>query len=310
MRNGRALAFALSCVLAGPAGLPAQGVPSLALGILQDVDSVPFVVADLQGFFREAGVEVRLERFPSAVNRDAALQAGAVDAAVSDLLAATFALEGGFPVAAVQATQGVYRLMGAPGSPARSVRDLRGKRIGISKNTIIEYALDRMLEEAGMREDDVVKEAIPQMPVRLEMLRAGRLDAAVLPEPLATSAALDGAAAIDGTDRMGINPGILLASRAALERKPEAFRALRAAYDRAAAWLSAAPRKDWEAAVVEKAGFPPAVRSAMVLPAYTPAAAAAESETRAVSSWLLRRGLTKREHAYGEYLPREKGERP
>lgn len=294
----------LGCALAAsPPSFSEDRPQALRIGILQDVDSIPLVIAEMRGYFRDAGVEAELLRFTSAVNRDAALQAGAVDVAVSDLLAATFALEGGFPAAVIQSTQGVYRLMGAPGSAARSVRDLKGKRIGISKNTIIEYALDRMLAAAGMKEGDVAKEVIPQMPVRLELLRAGRLDAAVLPEPLASSAALDGAVAIDGTDRMGINPGVLVASRAALAGKAAAFASLRAAYDRAASYLASAPREEYIAALVEKAGFPPAVRSSLVLPSYPPAAAVPEAEVLAVASWLAERGLASRRHSYAEYLP-------
>jgi len=185
---------------------------SLAVGILSDLDSVPIVIADMRGFFKDAGIEVRLERFSSAMNRDAALHSGALDLAVSDLLAASFALDSGLGVRVTQATQGAYRLMSAPGSRSKTISELKGKRIGISKNTIIEYALDRMLAAAGMRSGDIVKEVIPQMPLRLEALRAGKIDAAVLPEPLASAAALDGSLAIDSSERLGINPGVIIAS--------------------------------------------------------------------------------------------------
>jgi NitT/TauT family transport system substrate-binding protein len=243
MRNTKRILAALAACFFLGAGSYAQGGPagSLAVGVLSDLDSVPIVIADMRGFFKDAGLEVRLERFPSAMNRDAALHSGALDLAVSDLLAASFALDSGLGVRVVQATQGAYRLMSAPGSRIKTISELKGKRIGISKNTIIEYALDRMLAAAGMQSGDIVKEVIPQMPLRLEALRAGKIDAAVLPEPLASAAALDGSTLIDSSERLEINPGVIIASPAAALNKAAALAAFRAAYDKAVEYLASAP---------------------------------------------------------------------
>ena len=64
---------------------------ALSIGLMPDTDSVPFIVAREKGFFAEEGVEVTLQPFKSAMDRDAALQSGQLDGAVSDLLAAAFA---------------------------------------------------------------------------------------------------------------------------------------------------------------------------------------------------------------------------
>jgi NitT/TauT family transport system substrate-binding protein len=284
------------------AALTAQGAQSLRLGILPDLDSVPLVIASMRGFYAAEGLEAAIERFPSAQNRDAALQAGKIDLAVSDLLAACFLAEGGFGSKAIMATQGAYRLVAAPGSPATSLSALRGRTVAISKNTIIEYCLERMLASADMRTEEVKAVYIPQMPLRLEMLRAGKVDAAVLPEPLASTAILDGSRAVDSSERLGVNPGVIIASASALAAKAPAIAAFARAYDRAAAYLSSAPRSDYIDALMKEAGFPEAIRDSLVLPAYHPAAGPSVKEAEAVAAWLLARGLVKRRYAPEELI--------
>jgi NitT/TauT family transport system substrate-binding protein len=287
------IALCVSLLAAAQAG---KETP-LSVGILSDLDSVPIVTASLRGFFASEGANVRIERFTSAMNRDAALQAGAIDMAVSDLLAACFAAEGGFKARAIMATDGLYRLVAAPLSRASSIVSLKGSDIAISRNTIIEYCLDRMLADSGMTAPDVVKIAIPQMPVRLEMLKAGKVAAAVLPEPLASSAILDGAVPVDSSDRHGVNPGVIIASERALAMKPEGIKAFKRAYDRAVSYLKTAKREEYIDDLLREAGFPPAVRDVLLLPAYTPSRQPSRAEAQAVAAWLYARGLVKKLYA-------------
>ncbi len=273
---------------------PAPTRPALVIGVLPDLDSIPIVIASMKGYFDAEGLDARIERFTSAQARDAALQTGAIDLAVSDLLAACFFAEGGFKARAVMATDGLYRLVAAPGSTASGLKDLEGKSVAISKNTIIEYCLGRMLEAEGMPASSVELVIIPQMPVRLQMLSQGKVDAAILPEPLATQAMLDGASLLDDSARLGVNLGVVIASERALASKASVIAAFERAYDRAVAYLKAAPRSEWIDALIEKAGLPPSVRDAIVLPAYSPARPPARAEAEAVAAWLYGRELVKR----------------
>ena len=302
----------LILLLAGAAPLYASGVQEtppvqnldreLTLALLPDVDSLPFVVADLKGFFQEEGAHIRLLSFKSPVDRDAAFQAEKVDGVISDLLAAAFALNGGFDVTVASRTNGSYKLLASGSSGITGVPGFRGKGIGMSLNTIIEYSTDRMLTAAGLSGEDIEKVVIPQIPVRLEMLSSGKIDGATLPEPLATMAVLNGAKLIDSTDRMGINPGVLLFRSQVVRENPEAVRALFRGYNRAVAWLAEASREEYIDDVIKAMDFPPAVRDVMVLPDYTPAGLPPEGEVTAVTGWLKERGLIDRTFSYGEMV--------
>ena len=60
----------------------------LKIGLLQIEDSVPFYVAEKEGFYQQEEVQVELVPFLSALERDSALTAGAIDGAISDPIGA------------------------------------------------------------------------------------------------------------------------------------------------------------------------------------------------------------------------------
>ncbi len=267
-----------------------SGVP-LTVGILPDVDSIPLVIADIRDWFREAGAEVELVAFQSPMTRDGALQAGKLDGAVSDLLAAAFARNAGFDVKAVSSTDGAYRLLVSSASGVEEIGGLAGRSVAMSLNTIIEYTTDRMLAAAGFAPDLIEKRAITQIPLRLEMLREGKIDAATLPEPLATAAVDSGARVLASSSDLGINPGVLLFTGEALREKTGAVRAFFAAYDRAVAYLASAPREEYIDELIRRSGLPPAVRGNLPLPEYRPARRPPEREVGEVTAWMLGKGL-------------------
>jgi len=272
--------------------------------VLPDVDSIPFVIGVDEGHFEDAGVDVVIEKFSSPVNRDTALQAGRLDAVVSDLLAAAFAVNGGFPVKAVSMTEGSYKLLAAAGTEAAKavsggstvkevLETLRGQTVGISKNTIIEYCTDRFMQNAGLPADHIRKEAIPQIPLRREMLRSGTLAAATLPEPLASSAAADGAVVIGDSTRLGINPGVIIFSEEYLRAHPEAVKAFYAGYDRTAAEIGLRGIGEHTAYLMESFGFPDSSAGLIRSLEYHPAQPPPESEVEQVVRWLEERNLVK-----------------
>ncbi|MBO6209520.1 MAG: ABC transporter substrate-binding protein, partial [Schwartzia sp.] len=242
--------------------------PALSVGLMPDTDSVPFIVAREKGYFAEEGVEVTLHPFKSAMDRDAALQSGQLDGAVSDLLAAAFAKAGGFDVRVTSSTDGAYQMIAGKGNEAKDVHSLAGADIAVSRNTIIEYVTDRILRENGMASDALQKVSIPQIPARLEMLQNGKLPAATLPEPMASIAVANGCKFLTGSGELGINPGVMLFSAKAAEEKKESLKAMYRAYNKAVEYLKKTPREEYIGMVVEKSGFPAAAKDALQLPDY------------------------------------------
>lgn len=272
----------------------------LTIGVLPDVDSIPIIIAHHNEYFEQEGVDIKIEKFTSAMERDSALQAGAIDGAVSDILSAAFFKEGGFNVQITSMTNGSYKLLA--GSGISSVKDLKGKSVAISANTIIEYTTDQILIKNGMTPDDIEKTIVPKIPLRLEMLQSGQVDAATLPEPLASSAIRSGAATLDSTDNLGINPGVILFSGQKIKDNSEAIKAFYRAYDRAVEYLKTADTSDYIDILIEEAGFPEDIKGILTLPPYTKHILPSEQDFEGVITWLSDKELIKQVYTYNDLV--------
>lgn len=275
---------------------------SLSVGILPDVDSIPLIIAREQKYFEEEKLDIKLESFKSAMERDSALQAKKIDGAVSDILAATFAKEGGFAVKITSKTDGTYKLLAGKDSGINSIKDLKGKSLALSKNTIIEYTTDMMLKEGGLKSEDINKTVVAQIPARLEMLQNGKIDTATLPDPLASVAIKNGAKLINSSDKMGINPGILLYTEDAIKNKTNEIKAFYRAYNRAIEYLESHKKEEYIDLLISKASFPEDVKTTLTLPKYTKATLPTEKDFKDVVEWQKSKELIKNNYNYNDLV--------
>ena len=274
----------------------------LTIGLMPDTDSLPFIIAQEKGFFREEGIEVNIEQYKSAMDRDSALQSGNLDGAVSDMLAVAFAKSGGFDVKVTSFTDGSYKLIASKDSGIKDVKGLAGKDVSVSRNTIIEYVTDQILAKENMDGDSINKVIIPQIPTRLEMLQNGKLAAATLPEPMASIAVHNGCQFVTGSDELGINPGVILfTAKAAADKKAE-IQAMYRAYNKAVAYLNNTDRAEYIDLVIEKGGFPPVAKEALKLPKYHEAALPKESDDVDCIKWLNSKKLVTETYSYQDIV--------
>lgn len=114
-----------------------------------------FEVAHQKGWFKEAGVEVEMAWFDYLPSMDA-FAAGKVDAVT---VVATDALVNGANgaksklIAILDYSNGSDMIIGAPG--ISSIKDLKGKKIGIEVTLVEHLLLLRALEENGLKQSDV-----------------------------------------------------------------------------------------------------------------------------------------------------------
>ena len=297
-----ACAVLIMVMLTALSACSGKKLQAITVGVLPDVDSIPLIIADNNGYFKDENLEVKIQSFKSAMERDAALQTGNLDGAVSDILAAAFAKEGGFDVKITSKTDGSYKLLVGKDSGIVDMAGLKDKSVAISKNTIIEYATDRMLETAGMTGNDINKTAIPQIPTRLEMLQNGKIDAATLPEPLASVAMGNGAILLNSSDNLDINPGVLLFMTKTLNAKPDEIKAFYKAYNKAVDYLKTQDQSKYIDVLIEKAGFPPEVRDTIKLPAYSKAELPTEKDFNSVIDWLTKNNLIKGQYSFNDLV--------
>ncbi|MDR1072347.1 MAG: ABC transporter substrate-binding protein [Treponema sp.] len=262
----------------------------LRVGIMPDADSMPFMLARDEGLFEKEGLAVELVRFSNPQERDAALQAGKIDGTVSDVLAAAFFAAGGFDVKITSVTDGRYGIAASSSSGIVDLAGLEGKKIGLSTNTIIQYTVDAQLEKAGVPPNSYEPVSIPRMPVRMEMLLNGQIDAASLPEPLLTAVVAQGATLLSTTDAIGVDAGVMLFSKKALDARLVDIQKFYRAYTAAAEKINADPDA-YRAYLVEKASFPAAVKDAYRFVRYRIPTLPDVAQIEQAFAWLKARGL-------------------
>lgn len=274
----------------------------LTIGTMPDVDSIPFIIAQEKGYFKEEGLTINIKPFKSAMDRDSALQSGNLDGAISDMLAVAFAKAGGFDVKITSLTSGSYKLVAAKDIGDASILSLKGKDVAVSKNTIIEYVTDRILATNSLDSNSINKVVIPQIPTRLEMLQSGKLAAATLPEPMASIAISNGCKLVNSSDQLEINPGILLFTNKAIGTKSAEIKAMYRAYNKAVAYLEQEPQEKYIDLLIEKGGFPPTVKGALELPKYKKAVLPSEKDVQECVDWLTEKSLIKQNYSYKDLV--------
>ncbi|MGE4299049.1 MAG: ABC transporter substrate-binding protein [Desulfovibrionaceae bacterium] len=221
------------CLAVGGGARGAAHAQTLRLGILPVLDTLPLQVASLDGLFRAEGLDVELVSFASALERDTAMQSGRLDGYFGDLVATLLLIKSGVPMRIVTTSwrtnpgRRMFSLMLAPGrSPVGKLRT------GISQATVIEYLLDRMQARHPVRELDMDRMEIKKIPIRLQLLLSGQLDAAMLPEPLATLAKSKGASIVASDEILDVPLTVLCLHEVFSAMAPAFLRAYGAAVER------------------------------------------------------------------------------
>jgi NitT/TauT family transport system substrate-binding protein len=295
-------AKALACAVLGLGAVLQLAASPLKVGILPDVDSLPLLVAKEEGLFAAQGIEVSLVSFKTAVERDAALQAGAIDGAVSDLLAVALSAQGGFDIKATSLTDGRYGLVASPQSRIDSLAGLADVPIGISSNTIIQYAAETMVAASGVAKERIRGLAVPKIQLRMELLLAGQLEAACLPEPLLSVARAKGARLIAASDDFastldqgtGFGAGVIVFSKSVLDNRLADVAAFYRGYALAASAIDA-KSDSYRDFLVAKAGFPAEVRDSFSFVYYRKPRLPKPADVDSVLSWMRAKGLLAKE---------------
>lgn len=301
--------FLVLLVLGLAAGLAAAADQTIRIGFMPAEDELPLWVAEQEGLFAKEGVKVELILFPSAIERDTALQAGQVDGVNGDLVAIILNGKAGVKAAVTSMSlgaspkEGRFAIFAAPGSKAKSLSDLKGKQLAVSFNTVQDYVTDQLLAEAGLKAADVDKVGVPKVPIRFQMLMGGQVAAAALPDPIGALAEAQGARLIvsDTDARRNLSPIVYLFTRKSLQEKADAFAKFYRAYREAVKRINATPEK-YRALLVEKARFPEDIKDTYPMQRYPMPQLPKKEEWKDVVDWMLEKKLIETPYRYEDFM--------
>jgi len=334
------LSIALVAGLAGcskPAASIGTNAPvapaKVRIGTLPTEDSLPLWVAERDGLFKKVGLDVTIQVFQSAQERDAALTAGAIDGFMGDLIAAATLRAGGVPVKAATImlgatpAEGRFGIAVKPGSKVTKPSELANIPVGVSSATIQEYVFDSIMTGSGVRTALIKKEEVKKVPVRFELLMSGKLEAAALPEPFLSLAEKTGAriiaddttatasaiptACVDCTKTVAgewalganISETVMLFSQKYLDDPAgsAAVSKLLGVWDEAVAVVNADPGS-FRALLVDKARLPAPLATSYKVNTYPTAQLPKEADVNAVLSWMGRMGYLKTSVTYDDLM--------
>lgn len=288
------MALAMVGTMAGCAKTKTEEVKEtkkLSFGAMSSIDIVPIVIAKEKGYFEEEGLELDFQLFTAAKDRDAALQAGELDGVIADEIAISIYQNSGIDMKITGATNGAWTLVVGKDSGIENLEDLKGKKMAISENTMIDYLSDYIAEENGVNSSEIEKIAIPAMPARLEALRNKQVDAAILPAPFNDTAVADGGkglATIDNADIMISAIGFL---QDQIDNNEEAIKAFFTGYNKAVEYMKNTDLKEYEDIVIKTVGYSEDTKGNIILPELNTNYLPDADKVQAVFNWSKDNGI-------------------
>ncbi len=300
-------AFGLAGCSSEEEGSDQQGEPSsssMRIGTLQTEDSLPFWAAE-EGLYAQQGVEAEIITFQSAQELSTAFAAGEIDGAMTDaqvsaaLAASGIAVELAWVTLGATPEQGRFGIMTSPESGIQSLTDLAGVPIGVGSNTVPEYVMDRLMEAAGVPDDQIVGEEIKKLPVRYESMANNQVAAAALPGSLLALGEANGMVLLaDDTQGDNISQSVFAVRQSWIDEGGQgALDAVRAAWNEAVSQINADP-EGFRQLLVEKASLADAVADTYPISTYPEAALPTEDMVQPVLDWMQAKGYLTAEVAY------------
>jgi NitT/TauT family transport system substrate-binding protein len=233
---------------AAPAAAPAPAKPAQAVtvrvGMLPtNLGNAGFLVAAARGYLAEQGITAETQNFDGGTRMVPPLAQGELEVGMGGLGAALYnAITRDIPMKIVadngstppgHGWQGLAVRKELADGGLRTLADLKGKNVGLSSLASSgEVTYYKILERTGLSDQDLTIELLA-FPDQVVALGNGRLDSALLIEPLLTTALDNGTAVLlAGVD--DINPGQQLAgvmySARFIQQSPDAARAFMVGY--------------------------------------------------------------------------------
>lgn len=281
----------LACTNKGNKASDSDNNTQLNIGVMSSMDYFPIAVAKEKGFFEQEGVSVTINKFYSANERDAAFQSRNLDGTILDYTGAAIQRAGGIDLKLTSQCNGSFVLVAAKESEINSVYDLKGKRLAVSRNTVIDFCTDWVLQEANIALSDVNKVEINKIPLRLEMLRNGRIDATMLPDPFVTIALEGGNRKVIDIKDMDLRVTGIVFHDDVIAEKEAAIKSFYRAYNLAIELINTQPSSSFEDLLIAEIGVPAELVSKIELPTFTKAQLPQEKDLQKVELWLKEKEL-------------------
>lgn len=157
--------------------------------VLPVEDCLPIYYAQETGIFDSLDLDVRLLEYVSMLDADTALIRKHAQAGYTSIpRIRVYEQEEKAKLKSLLPCPSRYWLMTAPHSPLDSITKMGEKMVALGRYTHADYWSDVLMDEAQMKRDSIFRPQVNDLWLRTDMLCDSLLDAAMLPNPMATMA--------------------------------------------------------------------------------------------------------------------------
>ena len=298
MRSFRQLfmfALILGLILSA-CGSPAKPA-TLKIAVLPIIDTLPMYVAQQEGLFAKHGVNVEFVPVASAPERDQLLAVGQTDGAVNETLSDMLFNKDKIQMQAVRYAlrptegHGHFFILASAQSGITTPDGLKGVEIGVSQGTVIEYVTERLLQSAGLTVDEIKTTAVPKISDRMALLASGKLQAGVLPDPLASLAVGQGAVIVaDDSTHPEYGFSVISFRKTVIDANPKTVKGFLVAIEEATALLNADAAK-YANVLSDQKLVPPPLIGKFQVPPFPTAGVPTEAEWNDALAWAKEKGM-------------------
>ncbi|HEY3277039.1 MAG TPA: ABC transporter substrate-binding protein [Syntrophorhabdaceae bacterium] len=290
----------------------AYPAPDIRFGTLPVIQCLPVFVAAEKGFFKEQGISVELVAFNSALEKDVAFTSGQIAGYFGDIQTCMVLNANRIPIKIVavvynSTSQRMFAFILAPKYSGKELNDVVGGGVAVSSNTILDFLTAKFLSLRNISPSQVKMVEIKNIPVRLQMLTAGQVSVAVLPEPLATLAEMKGGKSIMDDAGRGLSATVLAFHDGFTNKNPEKIKAFVRAVARASEYINKNP-EEARSIMNRECRIPDQLKLSFPIPRFPGPSILPREQVREVSQWLHKKGSIKKEVLYNQlvadgYLP-------
>ncbi|MGL4773586.1 MAG: ABC transporter substrate-binding protein [Clostridium sp.] len=247
---------------------------ALRLGVMSAADSAPILLAQEKGYFEQEGVDLKLEIFTNGATKQSSIQAGELDAAMVSMIQFLNNSKAGLKAKITTSTDGVFPIV-----LSKNFEEKKDVKVGLMEVSVTNFLADQYLKDYNME-----KVFINEMPVRLQMLMEGKLDMAVLPEPQASNAELKGLGKRVYGDPNDFTPNAIIFTDEFIKNNPETVKGFHNAYNKAVNDITNNPNEAKDI-LAKKLELDEKVKDLMVLPTYHKTRIPTENYLKEVEDW-------------------------
>lgn len=249
---------------------------SLNIGLMPAVDTAPILLAQKKGYFDELGLKVDVEIYTNAENRQSALQANAIDGAMTDIIALATNVNGGFDIKATTMTDGMFPIL--VGKGASEKKDIK---VGMMEVSVSNFLVDEWLSA----DYNIEKVYINEIPARLAAIESGEIDMGLFPEPVASNGELKGLEKKVYEIKDGINPDVMVFTGKALNEKEKAIKLFHEGYNKAVEDINNNNTEALEILMEKIPNINPEAKDLIVLPEYHKASLPNDEYITKIINW-------------------------